>query len=223
VVAGPQRRKPPKTRPSQTVSFRVGDAKGYLTAGEYPGDGLAEIFLKLGKQGSTLSGLLDAFAISVSIGLQYGVPLQSYVAKFMNMRFEPAGMTDDEEIRFATSLVDYVARKLAIEYLPYDERAALGIHTLDERNRMLDGYGDDGIDTDVDHLADDEDEDDAPPPAAELPQAAPAAGTTVPASFNGSGVPVDHDAPLCFECGIKMKRAGACHVCEQCGTTSGCS
>ncbi len=203
----PMRRKPPKTRPSQTISFAVGDAKGYITAGEYPGDGLAEIFLKLGKQGSTLSGLLDAFAIAVSIGLQYGVPLESYVSKFMNMRFEPAGMTDDQELRFATSLVDYVARKLAIEYLPYDKRAELGIYTLEERTRLLDeGYGD----VEVEPLAPVP----APTPA---PAPAPAAKAT-PAS-----IPIDHDAPLCFECGIKMKRAGACHVCESCGTTSGCS
>ncbi len=137
-AAGPVRRKLPKQRPSQTISFRVGEAKGYLTAGEYPGDGLGEIFVKLGKQGSTLSGLLDAFAIAVSIGLQYGVPLETYVRKFMNMRFEPAGMTDDAEIRFAASLVDYAARKLAIEYLPYESREALGIFTLDERTAQLD-------------------------------------------------------------------------------------
>ncbi|MEX2487170.1 MAG: vitamin B12-dependent ribonucleotide reductase [Nitriliruptoraceae bacterium] len=209
IVHVPQRRKPPKARPSQTISFQVGDATGYLTAGEYPGDGLAEIFLKLGKQGSTLSGLLDAFAISVSVGLQYGVPLETYVGKFMNMRFEPAGMTDDEEIRFATSLVDYVARKLAIEYLPYDKRAALGIHTLDERNRMLNqGYGDQ-------ESAETSDE------AEEV--AAPAPVAVAEPEMSGSSVPIDHDAPLCFECGIKMIRAGACHVCESCGATSGCS
>ncbi|MEX0836125.1 MAG: vitamin B12-dependent ribonucleotide reductase, partial [Nitriliruptor sp.] len=202
----PMRRKPPKTRPSQTISFRVADAKGYLTAGEYPGDGLAEIFLKLGKQGSTLSGLLDAFAISLSIGLQYGVPLETYVSKFMNMRFEPAGMTDDPEIRFSTSLVDYVARKLAIEYLPFEKREALGIFTLDERTRMLDESS----------SAEEPAVPTAPSPAA-VAQAAP-----MP-RFQGGSVPIDHDAPMCFECGIKMKRAGACHVCESCGTTSGCS
>jgi ribonucleoside-diphosphate reductase alpha chain len=137
-VTAPKRRKLPKQRPSQTISFQVADAKGYITAGEYPGDGLGEIFVKLGKQGSTLSGLLDAFAISVSLGLQYGVPLEAYVGKFMNMRFEPAGMTDDSEIRFASSLVDYLARKLAIEYLPYESREGLGIFTLEERTAMLD-------------------------------------------------------------------------------------
>ncbi len=202
----PMRRRLPKTRPSQTISFAVGDAKGYITAGEYPGDGLGEIFVKLGKQGSTLSGLLNAFAISVSIGLQYGVPLETYVSKFMNMRFEPAGMTDDEEIRFSTSIVDYLARKLAIEYLPFEKRAELGIHTLEERNRILDeGYGDQ--ETLVPTT----------PSAEDVAKAEP-----VP-QFTGSSVPVDHDAPMCFECGIKMKRAGACHVCESCGTTSGCS
>ncbi|WP_083441546.1 vitamin B12-dependent ribonucleotide reductase [Nitriliruptor alkaliphilus] len=202
----PMRRKLPKTRPSQTISFTVGEAKGYITAGEYPGDGLGEIFVKLGKQGSTLSGLLDAFAISVSIGLQYGVPLESYVSKFMNMRFEPAGMTDDPEIRFSTSIVDYLARKIAIEYLPFEKREALGIFTLEERTRMLDegaGHEEPSVPT-------------APTPQA-VAQAAP-----IP-MFEGSSVPVDHDAPMCFECGIKMKRAGACHVCESCGTTSGCS
>jgi ribonucleoside-diphosphate reductase alpha chain len=200
-VTAPKRRKLPKQRPSQTISFQVADAKGYITAGEYPGDGLGEIFVKLGKQGSTLSGLLDAFAISVSLGLQYGVPLEAYVGKFMNMRFEPAGMTDDSEIRFASSLVDYLARKLAIEYLPYESREGLKIFTLEERTAMLDEqHG-----------------------AAEEPAvpAAPTAETV--ARSEPIAEPVDHDAPMCFECGIKMKRAGACHVCESCGTTSGCS
>jgi ribonucleoside-diphosphate reductase alpha chain len=142
----------------------------------------------------------------VSIGLQYGVPLESYVSKFMNMRFEPAGMTDDAEIRFSTSLVDYLARKLAIEYLPYDQREGLGIFTLEERTRMLDegaGHEDTAVPTAPSA--------EAVTKAAELPK------------FDGGSVPVDHDAPMCFECGIKMKRAGACHVCESCGTTSGCS
>jgi ribonucleoside-diphosphate reductase alpha chain len=203
-VAGMVRRKLPKQRPSQTISFQVADAKGYLTAGEYPGDGLGEIFVKLGKQGSTLSGLLDAFAISVSLGLQYGVPLEAYVGKFMNMRFEPAGMTDDTELRFSTSIVDYIARKLAIEYLPYETRAQLGIFTLDERTAMVDdgGYDQPAV------------------PSAPTAESV-AAAKELPA--HGSSVPIDHDAPLCLTCGVKMQRAGACHVCESCGATSGCS
>ena len=207
VAPGMVRRKLPKQRPGQTISFRVGEAKGYVSTGEYPGDGLGEVFVKLGKQGSTLSGLLDAFAISMSIGLQYGVPLEAFVDKFMNMRFEPAGMTDDEEIRFAASIVDYMARKLALEYLPVEKREALGIYTLEERNAQLDAtYG-----------------------AAEAPAstATPSAAAVETAkelpTLQGSSVPVDTDAPMCFDCGVKMKRAGACHVCESCGSTSGCS
>ncbi len=198
-VRGMVRRKLPKARPSQTISFRVGDAKGYLTAGEYPEDGLGEIFVKLGKQGSTLSGLIDAFAISVSLGLQYGVPLSAYVSKFMNMRFDPAGMTDDDEIRFAHSIIDYLARKLAIEYLPAAERRDLGILTMAERKAALEADGHE-------------------PGEADLLQtpAAAAMAASLP-------VPTDADAPLCFTCGIKMKRAGSCHVCESCGSTSGCS
>ncbi len=201
---GMVRRKLPKTRPSQTVSFRVGEAKGYLTTGEYPGDGLGEVFVKLGKQGSTLSGLLDAFAISMSLGLQYGVPLEAYVSKFMNMRFEPAGMTDDPEIRFSTSIVDYMARKIAIEYLPYDKRADLGIFTLEERTAALDAQ-------------------EAAPAVPTAPTAEAVAQAKELPTFEGSSVPVDHDAPMCFGCGVKMKRAGSCHVCESCGSTSGCS
>src|SRR3712207_6726433 len=105
---GMVRRRLPRQRPSQTMSFQVGEAEGYLTAGEYPGDGLGEIFVKLGKQGSTLSGVMDAFAISISLGLQYGVPLEAYVSKFVNMRFEPAGLTDDPDVRFTSSIVDYI-------------------------------------------------------------------------------------------------------------------
>jgi ribonucleoside-diphosphate reductase alpha chain len=200
------RRKLPKTRPSQTISFRVGEAKGYITTGEYPGDGVGELFVKLGKQGSTLSGLLDAFAISMSIGLQYGVPLEAYVSKFMNMRFEPAGMTDDDEVRFATSIVDFLARKVALEYLPYDKREALGIYSLDERTRMVDeGYGD------------------VQPTVPTAPTADQVTRAEPLTSVQSMSMPVDHDSPMCFDCGIKMQRAGACHVCESCGTTSGCS
>jgi len=193
IQRAPTRRKLPRSRASQTIAFRVADAKGYITAGEYPDEGIGELFVKLGKQGSTLSGLLDAFAISVSIGLQHGVPLEAYVAKFMNMRFEPAGITDDEEIRFASSVVDYLARRLAIEYLPQPTREALGILTRAERSNGLGALND----------------------------GAGRADDTVRAGAAGAGV--DRDAPLCFLCGVRMVRAGSCHVCAACGATSGCS
>ncbi|QBI21294.1 hypothetical protein ER308_18095 [Egibacter rhizosphaerae] len=202
---GVRRRRLPKQRPSQTISFTVGEAEGYLTAGEYPGDGLGEIFVKLGKQGSTLSGVMDAFAIATSIGLQYGVPLEEYVKKFTNMRFEPAGMTDDPEVKFAASVLDYIFRRLAIEYLPAETRAELGIYTIEERNAQLDAqYG-------------------PAPGSTEAPKADPEGQTVLPVEKESRVDDIYGDAPMCFSCGIRMQRSGACHVCEQCGTTTGCS
>ena len=133
----PVRRRLPKKRPSQTVSFTVGGAEGYLTTGSYPDDGLGEVFIKLGKQGSTLAGVMDAFSIAVSVGLQYGIPLESYVTKFTNLRFEPAGMTDDPDIRIATSVMDYLFRRIALDYLPLDKRAELGIFSAEERTAQV--------------------------------------------------------------------------------------
>ena len=138
--APPVRKRLPKRRPSQTVSFSVGGAEGYMTAGSYPDDGLGEVFLKLGKQGSTLAGVMDAFSIAISIALQYGVPLEAYVSKFVNMRFEPAGLTDDPDVRMAQSMMDYIFRRLALDYLPYDDRSALGIFTAEERAATVAGY-----------------------------------------------------------------------------------
>ncbi len=135
----PVRRRLPKKRPSETVSFTVGGAEGYLTAGSYPENGLGEIFVKLGKQGSTLAGVMDAFSMSISVGLQYGIPLEFYVSKFSNLRFEPAGMTDDPDVRIATSVLDYLFRRLALDHLPYEKRVQLGIFSADERTAQVVG------------------------------------------------------------------------------------
>jgi ribonucleoside-diphosphate reductase alpha chain len=137
VVYRPTRKRLPKSRPSRTTSFSVGGAEGYMTSGSYPDDGLGEVFLKLGKQGSTLAGVMDAFSIAVSIGLQYGVPLETFVQKFSNLKFEPAGLTDDPDIRMAQSIMDYIFRRLALDYLSFDERAELGIYTATERARQV--------------------------------------------------------------------------------------
>ncbi len=204
--AGIVRRRLPRQRPAQTLSFTVGDAEGYMTAGEYPGDGLGEIFVNLGKQGSTLSGVMDAFAISVSIGLQYGVPLEAFVSKFINMRFEPAGMTDDSEVKFASSIVDYMFRRLAIEYLPPETRHQLNIYTMQERMAQLDS-----VSSPTGHAVDD------------TPKVDAEGQTVLPVTQDR---PVDDNysnAPMCYQCGVSMVRAGSCHCCPQCGTTSGCS
>ena len=133
----PVRERLPKRRTSQTTSFAVGGAEGYLTAGTYDDGRLGEIFLKFGKQGSTLAGVMDAFSIAVSVALQYGVPLETYVEKFTNMRFEPAGLTDDPDVRMAQSIMDYVFRRLALDYLDFETRDFMGIHSAEERQRQL--------------------------------------------------------------------------------------
>jgi ribonucleoside-diphosphate reductase alpha chain len=220
VDQAPVRRRLPKQRPSRTTSFRVGDLAGYLTAGSYPDDGLGEIFVKVSKQGSTLSGVMDAFAIAVSVGLQYGVPLEALVAKFTNMIFEPNGMTDDKDIRIAQSLVDYLARRLAIDYLDVETRQALGIKTTAERTAEVSGTADPVLAAEP------------APPAAEAsasvpvePQQPPAGTATAAAAQAPAFTPgmAAVDAPYCSTCGVRMRPAGSCFVCESCGTTSGCS
>ena len=201
-LATPVRRRLPMARPSRTTSFRVGDSEGYITAGEYPDDGIGELFLKVAKQGSTMAGIMDAFAISVSIALQYGVPLETYVEKFVNTKFEPSGMTNDPDIRIATSIIDYIFRRLALDYLPADKREALGIRSIEERK------------------------------VSALSEAAakPSNGTVAAASAQPIEV-VERprrgaqaaDAPLCHSCGSQMQPAGSCYVCPSCGSTSGCS
>ncbi|HWC12672.1 MAG TPA: LAGLIDADG family homing endonuclease, partial [Acidimicrobiales bacterium] len=213
VVREPVREKLPRTRNSKTFSFRVADCHGYVTVGEYDDGRPGEIFLRVAKQGSTLAGIMDAFAISVSHGLQYGVPLRAFVDMYTNMRFEPAGMTDDPDIRFASSLVDYIFRRLAVEYLPYDERADLGILTVDERMQpTLPGVEEQATPSATGSEV-------VPDPAPVGPAApAPAAAVEV-----RGPQPVASDAPYCYQCGMVMQRAGACFVCSSCGTTSGCS
>jgi ribonucleoside-diphosphate reductase alpha chain len=216
VDQAPVRRRLPKQRPSKTTSFRVGDIEGYLTAGSYPDDGLGEIFVKVSKQGSTLSGVMDAFAIAVSVGLQYGVPLEALVAKFTNMIFEPNGMTDDPDIRIAQSLVDYLARRLAIDYLDLETRQALGIKTTAERTAEVNGTAEPAIAEPVAGPA---------PAPAEVESQRPAAPAPAPAPLAPAFTPgmAAVDAPYCSTCGVRMRPAGSCFVCESCGTTSGCS
>jgi ribonucleoside-diphosphate reductase alpha chain len=225
IAAQPVRRRLPKSRPSVTTSFSVAGAEGYMTAGSYPDNGLGEVFLKLGKQGSTLAGVMDAFSIAISIALQYGVPLEAFVSKFVNMRFEPAGMTDDPDIRISQSIMDYIFRRLALDYLPYDKREALGIFTADERAATVAAtYGTPAASADLDVVVDQ---------AVVVGEAVTEAVTEPPAPRTSTAhssaelleeiTGTASDAPLCMTCGIKMRPAGSCYVCEGCGSTSGCS
>ncbi|MDJ0464327.1 vitamin B12-dependent ribonucleotide reductase [Streptomyces sp. H27-C3] len=237
----PVRKRLPKGRPGITTSFTVGGAEGYMTANSYPDDGLGEVFLKMSKQGSTLAGMMDAFSIAVSVGLQYGVPLETYVSKFTNMRFEPAGMTDDPDVRLAQSIVDYIFRRLALDFLPFETRSALGIHSADERQRHLETGSyepsmDDDDNMDVESLAQSAPlqaaPHQAPPrPAEPLKAVATPKVESIPAPKQAHTsaelvemqLGISADAPLCFSCGTKMQRAGSCYICEGCGSTSGCS
>ncbi|MFM2154940.1 MAG: hypothetical protein RL382_841 [Actinomycetota bacterium] len=231
-TATPVRNRLPKSRPATTTSFAVGGAEGYMTAGAYADGALGEVFLKLGKQGSTLAGVMDAFSIAVSIGLQYGVPLETFVEKFTNLRFEPAGMTDDQDIRMAQSMMDYIFRRLALDYLPFEQRSAMGLYTAAERAAALDNGGEYAPVAAADT------------PKAVAPVAAPAVAPSKPVAVKPADVKIEaaplaatigsssdllesmgikSDAPLCMTCGVKMRMSGACFVCEGCGNTSGCS
>lgn len=196
---GPPRNRLPRSRQSRTFSFRVTDCHGYMTVGEYDDGRPGEIFLTVAKQGSTLAGIMDAFAISVSHGLQYGVPLRSYVEAFTNMRFEPAGLTDDPELRIATSIVDYIFRRLALQYLSFAERSELGVLSVDERT-------------------------DPPLPGLESASVESAIGAEPAPDPPSAPIPTTgyRDAPLCMTCGDRMVRAGSCFACRSCGATSGC-
>jgi ribonucleoside-diphosphate reductase alpha chain len=212
------RRRLPKSRPAQTTSFSVAGAEGYMTAGAYADGALAEVFLKLGKQGSTLAGVMDAFSIAVSVGLQYGVPLETYVEKFANQRFEPAGMTDDADIRMAQSVMDYIFRRLALDYLPFDARAALGIYSAAERARALEtgDYTPDEKESIAQMVKNSQSVKIEKAPLDNSP-----VGSSMELFEKMAGV--KSDAPLCMTCGVKMRMAGSCFVCEGCGNTSGCS
>lgn len=224
----PRRNRLPKSRISRTTSFSVAGAEGYMTSGQYENGKLGEVFLKLGKQGSTLAGVMDAFSIAVSIGLQYGVPLEQFAQKFTNLKFEPAGMTDDPDVRMAQSIMDYIFRRLALDYLSFDERAELGIYTAAERARYVEtgkylSEEDEAGLIESESLKNDAGDDvrvheDGPNQPALVPMEA---HSTAEVLEKISGMSVD--APLCLTCGTKMRRSGSCYICEGCGATSGCS
>lgn len=230
IVRGAVRRPLPRVRTSKTFSFRVADSKAYVTVGEYEDGAPGEMFINFSKHGSTMRGIMDAFAISVSHGLQYGVPLKTYVRAFMSTSFAPSGITDDAEIRTASSIIDYIFRRLALTYLSFDDRLELGLASMDdmpsEDQTSLLGSEEDLAGT-------------------ELPESEPmstattmtssistndspkeSSATTITATVPTSPTPVtrrDDSAPMCYNCGNQTQRAGSCYVCTACGSTTGCS
>jgi ribonucleoside-diphosphate reductase alpha chain len=227
IVAKPVRQKLPRSRRGRTFEFRVADCKGFATIGEYEDGRPGEVFLTVSKQGSTLSGIMDAFAKSISYGLQYGVPMRAFVEAFVNMRFEPAGMTDDPDIRFAASIMDYLFRRMALEYLTYAEREELGIFSIDERLQpTLPGVEESSY---VSSTGSDVAADPKSIPSVEelVTQLEMGIAPVAPVSDHSAEIArkaqKHSDAPMCMQCGVQMNRAGSCHACPSCGSTSGCS
>jgi ribonucleoside-diphosphate reductase alpha chain len=219
VVEVPRRERLPRSRTAKITSFKVGDADGYLTIGEFVDGRPGEVFLKMSKQGSTLAGMMDAFSVAVSLGLQFGVPLETFIAKFVNQRFEPAGLTDDPDVRTGQSIIDYVVRRLALDYLPFDVRSIYGIYTTAERTAALDNGGvyapveDETVQQD--EIGESEHEPVVPVHSVEIHKDLQEARKA--AAFQ--------DKPTCSTCGTSdlYVKTGACWNCSGCGNSSGCS
>jgi ribonucleoside-diphosphate reductase alpha chain len=205
----------PKVRNSKTFSFTVADCHGYLIVGEYEDGRAGELFIDVAKMGSTLSGLMDSFARSVSYGLQHGVPLKVFVKGMTSISFAPSGITDDSDIRTATSLVDYIFRRLALNYLSFDDRLELGLASIDDMPLQQ---------TTLVDVA-----------AITQPIETPILSTTTPLHTEQqasaevslpkttSKTSSSMAAPMCFSCGNQTQRSGSCYVCTTCGSTTGCS
>ena len=223
VMYANQRRELPRVRTSKTVEFKISDLKGYVTVGEFEDGQPGEIFITVAKMGSTLAGLMDAFGRSVSYGLQYGVPLKAYVKGMSSTNFAPFGSTDDPDIKTATSIVDYIFRRLALEYLNIDDRLELGLASLEDleaelesqQASLLDGASE--APTDVVE---------APASVADVVPNDLAREEPKEATIRTARAELkvaDGSSPLCSNCGNVTQRAGSCYVCTSCGSTTGCS
>jgi len=215
VPQGVVRRSMAKIRSSKTFSFTISDSKGHFTVGEFEDGTPGEIFISTAKMGSTLRGLMDAFAISISYGLQYGVPLKSYVRVFSHMSFAPSGITDDPDLRTASSIVDYIFRRLALTYLSFDDRLELGLASIDDMPENQTSFL---VEVKEEKIAD------QPAPIKVVTAStAPAVSVSQKAEPSKQDAKSDDSAPMCFNCGNQTQRAGSCYVCTSCGSTTGCS
>ena len=226
VVRSNERRDLPRVRTSKTIQFKISDLKGYVTVGEFEDGTPGEIFITVAKMGSTLAGLMDAFGRSVSYGLQYGVPLKAYVRGMSNTNFAPFGTTDDPEIRTATSIVDYIFRRLALEYMSIDDRLELGLATLEELEAELNQQQASLLEdapvkeapADV-TIREEAEVRDVVPENLDKDETPETTYRTAKAELKVS----DQSSPLCTNCGNVTQRAGSCYVCTSCGSTTGCS
>jgi len=205
-AARPIRRRLPDERRSVTHKFSVGDHKGYITVGLYDDGTAGELFIRMAKEGSVISGLMDSFSTAVSIGLQYGVPLPVLVNKFVHVRFEPYGYTSNPQIRIAKSIVDYIFRWMALKFLSQDQQQAVGIHALPE------SAGDPLPEPPLTSVSSEA------APQQQVPLFDHEGTGRLTATFDNQS-----DAPACSSCGSMMVRNGSCYKCLNCGSTSGCS
>ncbi len=217
IVKGAVKRVLPKRRNSSTYKFHIADLSGFFTVSEYEDGTPGELFINVSKQGSTLSGLMDSFAISVSHGLQYGVPLKSYVKTLRGTSFAPAGITDDAEIRTASSITDYIIRRLALDYLSFDDRLELGLADLDDMPDEQTSL----LDESTEALQVENEPVQVAKQAVEQPVLA--STPSVDSVLKPVKKSADDTAPLCYSCGNQTQRAGSCYVCTACGSTTGCS
>jgi ribonucleoside-diphosphate reductase alpha chain len=206
--AGPRRRRLPDERRSITHKFDIAGHEGYITVGLYEDGQPGELFLTMAKEGSTISGFADAFAQAISYALQYGVPLQDLVDKFSHVRFEPAGMTKNPDIRFAKSIVDYIFRWLAAKFLSPEAQYRAGVNNRDEASTTTPEQ----LLLDVTQSA-----------GASAAKRADAIATVHAKKSQFAAIQNQEDAPPCSTCGSIMVRSGACYKCSNCGTTSGCA
>jgi ribonucleoside-diphosphate reductase alpha chain len=199
IAAKPQRRVMPVDRTEVGRKFKVGEYEGYIHVGLFPEGDPGDVFVDIAKEGTTLAGLMNAFMIAVSVGIQYGVPLEVFVSKFAHMRFEPSGLTNDPDIRVAKSIPDYIFRWMGKRFLDAETQADLGIMSQAVRDRIAsgEGYG--------------------PAAVSDKPEDPPRPGPGQTALFNAW-----EDAVECAKCGGRKVRTGACYTCRDCGDNSGC-
>jgi ribonucleoside-diphosphate reductase alpha chain len=215
---GPARKRMPRERKSLTHKFSLGGHEGYITAGMYDDGTVGEIFLTdIGKEGSTLRGMMNSFATAISIALQYGVPLETLVSKFAYMRFEPEGITTNQEIPFAKSMPDYIMRWLASRFLDADLQEELGILTPEVRARKTA----EDIATGATGGSSGPTNGGTKGPEAAAPQAPTSALTDSPPVVPARMVGLDL-GPACNQCGGMMQRTGSCYTCSSCGNNTGC-
>ena len=226
------RRELPKIRNSKTFKFTVGGTRAYMTVGEYEDGTPGEVFVSIAKMGSTLRGVMDAFAVSVSYGLQFGVPLKQYVRNFTNTSFAPSGITDDPDIRTASSIIDYIFRRLGKTYLSFDDQLEVGLASIED---MPTGQASllDEVEVAEEVAAAEQSiaSESSSAEASTVAAMTASASTSEPVAMNIQDEPAkkqdsarqDEGAPLCYNCGNTTQRAGTCYVCTACGSTTGCS